>query len=132
MQRESVTTILPAGDDRLTTGSGPVRVIMKDGVLLDKTAVINPDPEGVVSPWEQLRHKTRKQRERENNPIHRQPTRPREGRPAEYGPALLPSQLGCETAANGLHHWMRNGVHPVSKKQRWVCRHCERSTTEGK
>jgi|ERR1700722_5365475 len=132
MQREFVTSkvmLRPVGDNRLTHGSGPVKITHEHGVELAEPRWVYPDPEGTVSRWDQVR--PRPQRQRDNNPIHQQPSRPRQtqGRPAQYDSASMPSRVGCEEAATGLHHWMRNGLHPTSKKQRWLCRHCDLSTT---
>lgn len=126
MQAQSVTTSKimrrPVGDDRLSYGSGPVKVIMIDGVLLPEPIFVTPDAEGIVSHWNELRDKAHQIRP--NNPVHHQPTQ------KHTGPR--PDSIGCAAATDGLHAWMKNGVHPVSKRQRWKCLRCKAlESTEG-
>jgi hypothetical protein len=84
------------------SGNGPVRSL-SNGTL----QIAGVTPVTVNTP------------QRPANLLHQQPKqRYREPRP---------DAAGCGKSDDGLHQWMKNGRHPVSKKQRWRCLRCKLS-----
>jgi hypothetical protein len=114
-----------SGDDRLSHGSGPVRVIRLEGIDLSSPVEIPADETGVAE-LERIREKIRDGKAAAfilpANALHKQP------REKHSGPR--PDAAGCTVASDGLHAWMKNGFQ-LSGAQRWKCLKCKLSNSTG-